>query len=244
MGRSSQARVACFLWFGTSSIPGHSNKSGALTSARKVLEAARVNVTTNIFSFVYTLQNRGVPMQNLIDVITLDRINWLDECHILNFSKVDSVNSGPTGMGIQLNTNDMIGRTFQVDEVELKLSGKTLAARRNLDENQFYSSGDPMILTNGDLKSGVYSNYIVKIKKFVNVEEDPGKICRNYPNDDFQSFEDCDSNFMRKRVKEISPNRDLIPPWLTDDLDKVTVKPVALTIDQLTQLGKLSAFAN
>ena len=101
-----------------------------------------------------------------------------------------------------------------------------------------------MILTSDDLKSGVYSNYIVKIKKFVNVEEDPGKICRNYPNDGFQSFEDCDSNFMRKRVKEISPNRDLIPPWLTDDLDKVTVKPVALTIDQLIQLGKLSVFGN
>ena len=201
-------------------------------------------MTTNIFSFVYTLQIRGVSMQNLIDVITLDRINWLDECHILNFSKVDALNSGPTGMGMQVNTKDMIfGRTFQVDAMELKLPGKTIATRRILDENQFYSSGDRMILTNDDLKSGVYSNYIVKIKKFVNVEEDPGKICRNYPNDDFQSFEDCDSNFMRKRVKEISPNRDLIPPWLTNDLDKVTVKPVALTIDQLFQLGKLSAFA-
>ena len=146
-------------------------------------------MTTNIFSKVYTLQNRGVSMQNLIDVITLDRINWLDECHILNFSKVDSLNSGPTGMGIQFNTKDVIfGRIFQVDAVELKLSGKTIAARRNLDENQFYSSGDRMILTSDDLKSGVYSNYIVKIKKFVNVEEDPGKICRNYPNDDFRSF--------------------------------------------------------
>ena len=146
-------------------------------------------MTTNIFSKVYTLQNRGVSMQNLIDVITLDRINWLDECHILNFSKVDALNSGPTGMGIQFNTKDVIfGRIFQVDAVELKLSGKTIAARRNLDENQFYSSGDRMILTSDDLKSGVYSNYIVKIKKFVNVEEDPGKICRNYPNDDFRSF--------------------------------------------------------
>ena len=227
------------------SIPVHSSESCALTSARKVLEVARVNVTTNIFSFVYTLQNRGVSMQNLIDVITLDRINWLHECHILNFSKVDSSNSGLTGLGIQVNTNDMIfGGTFQVDAVELKLSGKTIATRRILDENQFYSSGDRMILTNDDLKSGVFSQYTVKIKKSVNVEEDPGKFCRNYPNDDFQSFEDCDFNFMRKRVKEISPNRDLIPPWLTDDLDKVTVKPVALTIDQLIQLGKLSVFGN
>ena len=46
---------------------------------------------------------------------------------------------------------------------------------------------------------------------------------------------------MRKKVDDIAPKTDLTPPWLTDDLDKVTSKPVTLAANQLFPLGKLSA---
>ena len=200
-------------------------------------------MTTNILSSVYILKHQGVPNQNLdrtlitLDrtLITLDRINWLDECHILNLSKAADL-SGIKGLGIQFNISFV--KTYSV---ELKLSGSTMASRRKMEEDQFYSLGDKMMFSQEELKSRIYSLYVVKIKKFISVEEDPDNNCRNYPNADFQSFEDCDSKYMRKKVDEIAPKTDLTPPWLTDDLDKVTSKPVTLAANQLFPLGKLSA---
>ena len=218
------------------SIPDHGNRSEAESSAKEVLEAARLNVTKNIFENVYTLKHPGVLSKKLNrTLITLDRINWLDECHILNLSKAADL-SGIKGLGIQFNIS--FGKTYSV---ELKLSGSTMASRRKMEEDQFYSLGDKMMFSQEELKSRIYSLFVVKIKKFISVEEDPDNNCRNYPNADFQSFEDCDSKYMRKKVDEIAPKTDLTPPWLTDDLDKVTSKPVTLAANQLFPLGKLSA---
>ena len=71
-----------------------------------------------------------------------------------------------------------------------------------------------------------FSSYIVRINTDVFVEEDPSKTCRNYPNDNFASFKDCDDQFMRDKVEEVAPGLDLTPPWLVDDLDNVTSQPV------------------
>ena len=71
-----------------------------------------------------------------------------------------------------------------------------------------------------------YASYIVRIKTDVLVEEDPSKTCRNYPNDNFASYKDCDDQFMRGKLEEVAPGLDLTPPWLADDLDNVTSQPV------------------
>ena len=103
--------------------------------------------------------------------------------------------------------------------VELKLEGQTLASRREIQEHRFYSSGDALKVEN-------FSSYILRINTDVFVEEDPSKTCRNYPNDNFASFKDCDDHFMRDKVEEVAPGLDLTPPWLVDDLDNVTSQPV------------------
>ena len=84
-------------------------------------------------------------------------------------------------------------------------------------------------------KHNHFSNYIMKIKKNVFVEEDKTKNCRNYPNLDFESYKDCDFQYMRNKVKEMN----LMPPWLTDDLDNVTSEPVKSTSHISYQLGRL-----
>ena len=67
----------------------------------------------------------------------------------------------------------------------------------------------------------------MKIKKTVFVEEDPSNTCRNYPNPDFASYKDCDSKYLREKVKEIDP--DLNPPWLIEDLHYVTLSITFIT---------------
>ena len=61
----------------------------------------------------------------------------------------------------------------------------------------------------------VMSEYIVKIRKNVYVEQDPRKTCKNYPTEKFSSYAECDTKFMRDTVEEAAPGLNLTPPWLT-----------------------------
>ena len=92
------------------------------------------------------------------------------------------------------------------------------------------------------MKLAKLSHYIMRIKKNIFVEEDPSKNCRNYPNSDFASYKECDYEYMREKVKEDFPGLSLTPPWLTEDLDNVTIAPVptprgasALELQRLSQ---------
>ena len=60
---------------------------------------------------------------------------------------------------------------------------------------------------------------VVKLRQNVYLEEDKTKNCRNYPNDEFLSYNDCDEKFMKRSLPT-----GLLPIWLTDDMDKVTTK--------------------
>ena len=111
-------------------------------------------------------------------------------------------------------------KTMKDSTVEFKLQGHTLGSRREIQEHRFYSSGDALTVDK-------YSSYIVRINKDVFVEEDPSKTCRNYPNANFASYNDCDDQFMRDKLEEVAPGLDLTPPWLADNLDNVTSQPVS-----------------
>ena len=109
----------------------------------------------------------------------------------------------------------------------MRLQGKSLATQRGIPEHRFHSLGDAIKL---DKVSA--STFIVKIKKNVFVEEDPSKTCRNYPNPDFASYQDCDSMYLREKVKEIDPA--LNPPWLKENLENVIVDPINVSPQNLS----------
>ena len=50
------------------------------------------------------------------------------------------------------------------------------------------------------------------------VEEDPANTCRNYPNLEYTSYEECDSQF----VKNLLPG--LTPVWMTENFTEVSTK--------------------
>ena len=76
--------------------------------------------------------------------------------------------------------------------------------------------GQPIKVT----ESGVTMAYMVEIARNVFVEEDPSKRCTNYPTDVFQSYKECDNWYMRNLLSKVSP--DLVPIWLTDDMENVS----------------------
>ena len=54
--------------------------------------------------------------------------------------------------------------------------------------------------------------YMVEVQKNQHVEEDPAQGCRNYPNTEFETFNDCDMAFMRRSLaKSYSAYPNFIP---------------------------------
>ena len=102
---------------------------------------------------------------------------------MINITEDDT--KGMKWLSINFNRTVLDTNNFTI---ELRLEGKNLATQRGIPEHRFYSLGD---IIKPDKVSA--ATFIVKIKKNVFVEEDPSKTCRNYPNPDFVSYQECDS---------------------------------------------------
>ena len=68
-----------------------------------------------------------------------------------------------------------------------------------------------------------FSSFVVKIKKNVFEAKQRDRKCSSYPNADFASYKECDSDYMRVRINNLAP--ELTPPWVKGDLKRVTTKP-------------------
>ena len=197
---------------------GHTEQFGTLSNATEVLRLARIDVREllkRVDIFRHSKNNTGNI--NIFSKIILEKVSWVDDCHVLNMSKVDAEDMKDVRM-ITFSMSEDIIRKDNIS-VELKLQGRSLATRRDILEHSFYSSGDLMTLSNR------FSSYVVKIKKTVFEAKQADKNCRPYPNADFASYKECDSEYMRVRINDLAPDLDLTPPWITDDLNRVSTKP-------------------
>ena len=166
---------------------GHGNQSGGVKNASEVLHAAKKDWTmSQIFNFFQV----GPHSEN--QSALLQRINWISDCYLLNLDiiKEDHLR----GMGwLWMMFNDTLLEEYNVT-IELKLQGRNIAVHRDIQDHLFYHTGDP-------IKLDKFSSYRVKIKKRVVIEGEPGNTCRNYPNSVFESYRDCDDNYMKKTLK-------------------------------------------
>jgi len=188
---------------------GHSNKTRgrALSSAKEVLEAAKLNLDFIKNISISTHQDKHLFLDK-----DFRRINPVHDCYILNL-KGDAKDVKQ----VYITFHEMPENT----SVELKLQSKGLTSHRELQEHRFYSFGEPMKLNR-------LTSYIVKVGSNVLVEEDPSQTCRIYPTSEFASFADCDDQFLQKGIDLVAPGLNLTPVWSTDDIDLVTTDPVLL----------------
>ena len=67
--------------------------------------------------------------------------------------------------------------------------------------------------------------YTVELFEDVFIKEDLTKNCTNYPNTQYNSYNDCDLSFgLTRLAQEVGP--DFLPLWASDDSSKVTAGPV------------------
>ena len=197
---------------------GHTNESTALTtSAKQVLDIVRMDGIKHL-KYVEVLTNEGNGHDYFhynATQLKLTSENVLSDCHILKMRRLE-----------QLTGKDIMWIGIQFDEaieknnfsVVLQFQGQTLASHRHIKRHKFYQSGDTV--------DEFSSDYIVQIKKRIIAEEDPSNTCRDYPNEDFATYIECDDKFMADTFKDITDGLNVTPPWLTDDFDSVTVTPV------------------
>ena len=100
--------------------------------------------------------------------------------------------------------------------VEVHSTGDSLDTGRRIKEHSSQSTGD-IIKYNG--KEGMVRSYMVDIAQRVFVEEDPNSNCRNYPNQEYQSYQECDDKFVRNFLPG-----GLTPIWITDDFTEVSTQ--------------------
>ena len=101
--------------------------------------------------------------------------------------------------------------------VSIKIQDFRKATIRALNSNHFDYIGPPIQLN--DLISPSILTYAVKISSFVDLEEDPGKKCVNYPTKEFESYQECDQEFLHKEIKQ---TYDIMPFWASKSDAEVT----------------------
>ena len=158
---------------------------------------------------VTTLLGSEIPLQ-IEDVLLKELINYPDNCQTLDLTQNSQIGQeGVKKITLKLSP-------FPADfSVFIKLLGKSSTCSRNLAELAFSQSGEQI-----ELGRNWEKHFVVKILGNKFPEEDPGNHCRNYPNEEFQSYKECDNDFLRKEVDNISPG--LRPIWLSANLSLVT----------------------
>ena len=74
---------------------------------------------------------------------------------------------------------------------------------------------------------------IIRISQEINTERDSEAKCRNYPDEEYQSYMDCDTSFVHDELKQ---RQKIVPFWATNDLEEVTqtyVEPMNLDLYDL-----------
>ena len=192
---------------------GHTQDGKVVGKVEEIFDKVKQNVSwkNHYFSVTVTTTLGQKVTLNIDDLVQEERINYPDNCQTLDVTQNSKKIKTEGVKNIQFK---FLSLPIDVS-ISVILLGKSSACSRNLAEFAFFQSGERIVFGNSLEKT-----YAIKIfgEKFV--EEDPGNDCRNYPNDDFLSYKDCDDDYLGKEVDRISPG--LKPIWLSNDLSLAT----------------------
>ena len=102
--------------------------------------------------------------------------------------------------------------------VKIKIVDKKRSlTRRTLESSYFDYEGSPIEIEN--LTSGVFYEYTIKILEKIDLSLGNEKICKDYPTNEFLSFNDCDMAFVYNEMKK---KYKIMPFWAAKTLEEVT----------------------
>ena len=97
--------------------------------------------------------------------------------------------------------------------MQINTQGYHLASYRDFFDHSFYTTGDAILG-----KPRYFNKYGIEISESVFVQEDPNKHCLNYPTAEYESFGDCDYQYMLDKCRKAGVS----PIWLAESFENVT----------------------
>ena len=132
--------------------------------------------------------NSSAPWEPLpLDLVTMERPTFPRFCFTLNVTRAEK---------LKMARLKMLKMTFTgIQDLQFILHGRELYTKRNIKEQNVYSSGEALKLEKNDSLE-----YLVQIKESIFAEEDETKNCKNYPYAKFASYDQCDDDFLKEQV--------------------------------------------
>ena len=119
--------------------------------------------------------------------VYLERVNFPLNCLSLNLTKFPEVkNNQIQSLNFRFN-----GRK-NISSNQINAQGTHFISHRDFFHNSFFTTGDTLVADRGYMKK-----YGIEISENIYVEEDASKLCREYPNKEYESFTDCDNKYVR-----------------------------------------------
>ena len=98
--------------------------------------------------------------------------------------------------------------------------------RRKLIQNSFEYEGAKIVLES--LFNTKMRTYALTISQRIDLETDTGKNCKDYPNENFSSYRECDEKFVYDEVMKNFNIVPLVPFWAAKSIDEITENMYAL----------------
>ena len=187
---------------------GHTENGSTLGSVKEILSKASLDWKNIVLALkVYTKDGEHVLWTRDFKWSRADYRG----CKLINLNQYfDMSQIVPTSIRIEFAQQE--NRT-----VSVKMQDFKKATLRALNSNHFDYIGPPIQIS--DLVSPSIWTYALKISNFVDLEKDPGKKCINYPTKEFESYQDCDKDFVHR---EIQRTYDIMPYWASKSDAEVT----------------------
>jgi hypothetical protein len=102
--------------------------------------------------------------------------------------------------GKNLKTIEFVFKNSDEYSVEVQIDDKTGDTHRPLFMNKIRQKGSPVKLKKNE---SFRNNYFVTISQEIFSEDDQSKECKNYPNEMFESYNECDEAYVQSTSSEI-----------------------------------------
>ena len=133
------------------------------------------------------------------------------DCQLLDLKDSLGYNFTETPHSIQFLLLKKKNTAFYVYVVE-----KERAPRKRHLKRNFLAYTGPKI-ENNDLMKTKAVRVVLGLSQFKFLEREQ-EDCQNYPNKQFESFQDCDENFIKNKMKSFG----IMPFWATNNMEEVT----------------------
>lgn len=104
--------------------------------------------------------------------------------------------------------------------LEVHIECRHLSCEREIQQNGFFFSGEQMYVSKSSARHSMENALVVRLSQNRFVEGDKSENCKIYPNKEFESYNDCDKEFIRRVLSTYSPA--FVPVWATDNMTEVT----------------------